>query len=185
MNDRLHESMHEDALPTDSEPMFSGSEDPKKWAAPNLVFEEYFKGPVRGWGLFQDRFGKVRTQFTLDMNGHWDGDLFLLDEFFRFSDGKTSNRQWQVTCLGDGRYEARADDIIGAARGRAEGNHINWKYRLAVPVGGRDIRMSFDDHMYLQEDGMLMNVTDAFKFGIKLGRLTVAYRRQPSIRGAA
>jgi len=144
---------------------------------PPLVFEEYFLGPVRGHGILQDRFGGLRQEFTVDIVGRWDGDLFLLDEYFRFRDGKTSTRIWAVRPQGDGRYEATAPDILGTARGIAEDNRIRWTYTLALPVGGRSVALHFDDRMFLQEDGMLVNVSDARKFGLRLVRLCIAFRR--------
>lgn len=142
-----------------------------------FLFEEYFLGPVRGHGILQDRFGGLRQELTVDMVGRRDGDLFVLDEYFRFRDGKTSARTWTVRLLGEGRYEATAPDIIGVARGAAEDNRIRWTYSLALPIGGRSVALHFDDRMFLQEDGVLVNVSDARKFGLRVVRLCLAFRR--------
>ena len=35
---------------------------------PELVLEEYFAGKVSAYGIFEDRFGNLRRQFTVDIN---------------------------------------------------------------------------------------------------------------------
>ena len=55
---------------------------------PTFVLEEYFHGKTRAWGLFEDRFGTVRRQFVVNINGDWDGTTLTLDEDFLFDDGK-------------------------------------------------------------------------------------------------
>lgn len=142
---------------------------------PRLRIEEFFLGDVRGHGLFQDRFGNLRQEFTVDMSGRWLDGIFHLDERFRFRDGKRSRRQWNVQVIGDRQYEATADDIIGVAKGQQLGSTVQWRYTLAVPVGRRIVNMSFDDRMFLQEDGVMINVSDARKWGIRLGRLTASF----------
>jgi len=34
---------------------------------PRFVLEEYFAGKTKAWGIFQDRFGTLRRQFTVDI----------------------------------------------------------------------------------------------------------------------
>ena len=58
---------------------------------PKLILEEYFSGRTHAWGLFEDRFGKVRRQFTVDITGTWDGETLRLDEHFTYGDGMTVN----------------------------------------------------------------------------------------------
>ena len=48
--------------------------------SPKFVLEKYFHGKTRAWGLFEDRFGNVRRQFVVDINGNWDGTILTLDE---------------------------------------------------------------------------------------------------------
>ena len=59
-----------------------GGMDIKKFeaATPQLVLEEYFAGKTRAWGIFEDRFGTLRRQFTVDIDGRWDGRTLVLDE---------------------------------------------------------------------------------------------------------
>ncbi len=53
-----------------------------KDSGPTLRIEEYFLGKTRAWGIFEDRFGRLRRQFTVSIHGRiMDGEL-VLDEHF-------------------------------------------------------------------------------------------------------
>ncbi|MEM6492646.1 MAG: DUF3833 family protein, partial [Pseudomonadota bacterium] len=45
---------------------------------PELRLEEYFAGESRAWGVFEDRFGTLKRQFTVDIVGEWDGEQLVL-----------------------------------------------------------------------------------------------------------
>ncbi|MED5358073.1 MAG: DUF3833 family protein, partial [Pseudomonadota bacterium] len=55
---------------------------------PQLRIEEYFAGHTRAWGIFEDRFGNLRRQFVVNIDGKWDGETLVLDEHFLYSDGE-------------------------------------------------------------------------------------------------
>ena len=63
---------------------------------PSLVLEEYFAGEVQAAGIFEDRFGRLRRQFTADINGTWNGRELVLDEKFIYDDGETDQRVWTI-----------------------------------------------------------------------------------------
>lgn len=150
---------------------------PARAAAP-FVFEEFFLGSVGGSGFVEDRRGRVRRAFTVEMHGYWSGADFVLDELFRFRDGEVQRRQWRVTCAGSGRYSAAADDLVGFAEGIAAPGSVRWHYRLLVPVGRRRLALAFDDRMHLMDDGTLLDVSDMRKFGFRVGRLVLALARR-------
>lgn len=150
---------------------------PAKAAGP-FVFEEFFLGRVGGSGFVEDRRGRLRRAFTVEMQGYWSGADFVLDELFRFRDGEEQRRRWRVTCSGGGRYWAAADDIVGLAEGIAAPGSIRWRYRLLVPVGRRKLAIAFDDRMRLMDDGTLLDVSDMRKFGLRVGNLVLALARR-------
>jgi hypothetical protein len=57
---------------------------------PRFRIEEYFPGRTRAWGIFQDRFGRLRRQFTVDIDGTWDG---CVAQRYRWSLGLRKNHQ--------------------------------------------------------------------------------------------
>lgn len=152
---------------------------PADYAAerPGLDLRAYFNGPLVAHGIFTDRFGVVKRRFTVRMTGRWDGDEGVLEEDFLYSDGTTERRVWQISHLGEGRYRGRAADVEGEARGEASGNALRWQYTLRLPVDGRVIDVDFDDWMYLVDDQVLLNRATMSKFGIRLGEVTLSFRR--------
>lgn len=146
---------------------------------PRLVIEEYFAGQTKAWGIFEDRFGKLRRQFTVDIVGRWDGDTLVLEEDFTFADGEKSRRVWRIKKLDDHAYEGRADDVIGTARGFSYGNALQWRYDMDLKVGDRTWRVGFNDWMFLQPGGVLINRAKVSKWGINVGEVTLAFQKLP------
>ncbi|HEY9148637.1 MAG TPA: DUF3833 domain-containing protein [Gammaproteobacteria bacterium] len=144
---------------------------------PELRIEEYFDGRVKAWGLFQDRSGKVRRQFSVDILGEVEGDTLTLTEDFHYQDGEQSRRIWYIRKLDAHTYEGRADDVIGTARGQAFGQALNWQYHLSLPVGEKRYKVHFNDWMFLHEDGVLINRASMSKLGIHLGEVTLFFRK--------
>ena len=144
---------------------------------PRLVLEEYFLGKTRAYGVFQDRSGRLKRQFTVDIDGRMDGGELVLTEDFAFADGERSQRVWRIRRLDEHRYEGRAADVAGTAAGLAYGQALNWRYDLDLKVGDAVYRVRFDDWMFLHEDGVLVNRAEMRKFGIRLGEVTIFFRR--------
>lgn len=145
---------------------------------PVLDLREYFSGTIDGWGMFQDRSGKVVKRFHVLIEAKWEGDTGILDEHFSWADGTTSRRVWTLTHTGPGRYTGRADDVVGQAQGVAAGNALRWKYVLALPVEGRTHHVDFDDWMYLVSDKVMLNRSTMSKFGVTLGELTLSFTKR-------
>jgi hypothetical protein len=143
-----------------------------------FVLEDYFEGKTRAWGLYENRFGDVKRQFVVDINGTWDGKQLILDEDFIFDDGERSTRQWRIRKLPDGSYEGRADDVIGVAIGKVGGNALNWRYVLDLKIGETStLAVTFDDWMFLQPGGVLINRARMSKFGVELGQITISFMK--------
>jgi len=147
---------------------------------PRLDLARYFSGTIDGWGMFQDRSGKVVKRFQVRIDASWQGDTGTLDEHFTYSDGTKSRRVWTLTRVGEGRYEGRADDVIGTATGAASGNALRWQYVLRLPVDGRTYDVSFNDWMYLIDERVMLNRSVMSKFGFRLGEVTLSFMRRDS-----
>ena len=144
---------------------------------PRLDLRRYFDGPLTAHGIFTDRSGKVVRRFTVQMVGRWDGNSGVLEEDFRYSDGRTERRVWRLVDEGGGRYRGRADDVVGEAVGVAAGNALNWHYTLALPVDGKVFEVQFDDWMFLMDERVMLNKAVMSKFGIRLGEVTLAFTK--------
>jgi Protein of unknown function (DUF3833) len=153
---------------------------------PKLQLEQYFVGKTEAWGIFEDRFGNLRRQFKVDIDGTFDGGTLELVEQFAFADGETDTRIWRIRPLPDGRYEGAADDVVGLAHGAAQGNALNWQYDVMLEIGGRSWQVHFDDWMFLQDDRTVINRATVSKFGLTLGEVIIFFRKpQPCVRAAA
>ncbi|MDH3474506.1 MAG: DUF3833 domain-containing protein [Rhodospirillales bacterium] len=154
---------------------------------PKLLIEEYFAGRTKAWGIFQDRFGQLRRQFEVEIEGTWDGKTLTLVEDFLYDDGETERRVWRIAKGGEHEYEGRAEGVIGVAEGLAYGNALNWSYRFALKVGDSTWNVTFDDWLFLQSDGVLINRAEVTKFGVKLGEVTLVFRKLAAapVRAAA
>ena len=155
---------------------------PADYAAekPVLDLRTYFNGELVAHGVFTDRSGKVARRFVVQMTGTWNGNQGVLDERFTYSDGKTERRVWRLTELGGGRFEGRADDVVGVAQGVAAGNALNWRYTLALPVDGKVVEVQFDDWMYLMDERVMLNKAVMSKFGVRLGEVTLSFYKNPT-----
>ncbi|MGD8430250.1 MAG: DUF3833 domain-containing protein [Ectothiorhodospiraceae bacterium] len=144
---------------------------------PPFKLEEYFSGPVRAWGMFQDRSGDVKRRFTVDINGRMDGDVFVLEEDFQYLDGETDQRVWRIKRLDEHHYEGRAADVVGVAKGTVYGSALNWQYTLALETDDDTWHLQFDDWMYRMPDGVLINRAEVTKFGFRVGEVTIFFRK--------
>lgn len=146
---------------------------------PEFVLEEYFNGPIKAWGIVQDRSGNVINRFEADMVGTWDGNQGVLDEDFVYLDtGEEKKRIWKITKIDDLTYEGRADDIIGTATGTPYGNAVRWTYEMDIDANGKTYRLKFDDWIWAMNDGVIINRSYLKKFGITFAEVTIFMQKQ-------
>jgi hypothetical protein len=144
---------------------------------PKADIKEYFNGPVKAWGIVQDWRGRVVNRFDIDMVGTWEGDTGTLTENFTYYDGKKQQRIWTIKKLADGSYEGTAGDILDKATGNASGSAVRWHYVMDLPVDDTTYRLTFDDWMWVMNDGVLINRSYLKKFGITVSELTIFMKK--------
>ena len=144
---------------------------------PSMTIESYFDGPVKAWGLLQDRKGKVTRQFKADMFGSFDGSILTLKEDFYWTDGEKQNRTWKIKKIDANTYEGTASDVVGIAKGFQYGSAFKFEYNLMVPFKGKNIKVSFDDWIFKQDEEVAINRATLTKFGFKVGELTVFFKK--------
>jgi len=142
---------------------------------PRLIIEDFMSGNVKAWGILQNRSGKVTRQFSADLNGKWDGKQLILDEKFNWSDGEVQTRQWKINKIDNHNYEGTAEDVVGIAKGYSYGPAFKFEYVLLVPVKGKEIKITFDDWIFMQDERVAINRATMTKFGIKVAELTVMF----------
>jgi hypothetical protein len=144
-----------------------------------LDLERYFDGPTVAYGQFQDILGNVQRRFKVTIDGTWDGKTLTLDERFKYDDGGTERRVWTLRKTGEDSWEGTADGVQGVARGEERGDAFNWRYTIDLPRadGESTIRVTFDDWMWLMEDGRLLNRAYMSKAGVRLGEVTIFFEK--------
>ena len=149
----------------------------------NFRLETFFEGNSRAEGLFEDRFGNIRKRFSVAIQGSYNENTLTLDESFEYDDGSEESRQWKITILEDGTYEGRASDVVGKAVGEIANNTLHWSYSMMLPIGKRQVRVRFDDKMWLMSSGDLLNRARVYKYGILIGSVTIVFRKDGSSVG--
>ena len=144
---------------------------------PRLVIEKYLSGNVKAWGVLQNRSGKVTRQFKADLNGKWDGNTLILDEIFNWNDGEKQTRKWTIKKIDEHNYEGTASDVVGKAIGYSYGPAFKFEYVLLVPIKGKNIKITFDDWIFMQDERVAINRATMTKFGIKVAELTVFFQK--------
>ena len=149
---------------------------------PTLALEKFFEGESVAFGIFEDRFGNLRRQFRVNLRGTVSGNRLVLDEQFLYEDGEKAQRVWTIDKLVSGddgtvRYQGQASDIEGRADGRVSGNGLNWRYDVALKMGGRELEVHFDDWIYRQSEDIAINRAYVSKFGVEIGSVTIVFLR--------
>ena len=149
---------------------------------PRLVLEEFFAGKSVAYGIFEDRFGNLRRQFRVNLNGKLDDNKLVLDEEFLYDDGERASRTWTIDRLGTGTngivmYQGRAADVAMAAQGGQIGNALNWQYDMTLEMSGMGVDVHFDDWIYQQDEDIAINRAYVSKFGIEIGSVTIVFIR--------
>jgi hypothetical protein len=145
---------------------------------PELDLARYFSGTVDGWGMVQDRSGRVLRRFYVQIDAKWVGDTGTLDESFDWSDGKKERRVWTIKRVAPNRYTGTAGDVVGQADGVSAGNALQWRYVLQLPPEQGGWQVDLDDWMYLVDADTMLNRSEIRKFGIRFAEITIAFRKR-------
>lgn len=154
-----------------------------------LSLEQFFEGRTSAYGVFEDRFGQLRRQFRVDIEGRTEGGKLILDEKFLYDDGEQARRIWTISredSTEDGLtfYTGTADDITGTATGMAAGNVLSWSYDITLDMGGTELEVRFDDAIYQMTDELAINRAEISKWGVQIGTVTIIFLRGDLARTA-
>jgi len=148
---------------------------------PKLDLFSFFEGDTIAYGIFEDRFGNLKRQFRVNINGKIDNQILTLDEDFLYDDGEQAKRIWKIEKKIDNNqhvtYEGQADDVDGKASGSISGNALNWSYDIYLNIKGSDIKVHFNDWIYKQSEDLAINRAYVSKFGINIGSVTLVFLR--------
>lgn len=145
---------------------------------PQFVPEQWFQGRTLGRGEFRRTVGGVQSRFDMVIQGGWDGRALTMDETFTTPEGRW-NRVWTITPTGPGTYLGRLTTGRGPAEITAHGDTVRMRYRAEAPLLERPFTARFEQTLQLRPDGTVLNIADVYKWGLRIGRSTVVFRKDP------
>jgi hypothetical protein len=136
--------------------------------------DRYFVGHARSWGVFENTNGEPRRSFVCDSYGRRDArGVVALHQEFKFSDGKTRTRDWQIRRIDATHWEATANDMIGTARGEGMGNAFYWEYTISLNLKNPMATVHVRQWMYVAEGtDSLMTRLVITKLGMTVSEVT-------------
>ena len=146
-------------------------------AEPRFAPERFFEGTVRSTGVIEDRSGGPTERVATESVGRREGDALVVVQTLTFGDGRRQERRWRLRRLDAHRYEATANDIVGTAHGQAHRDLYHHSFTLATEPGNPLKNVRFEQWMYLQPDGTMVNRTIVTKFGVIIAQVTEHFRR--------
>lgn len=145
---------------------------------PKLELESFFNGQLTAHGIIKNRSGRVIRYFNADIKASWRDGIGSLEEHFLFNDGERSTRIWTLTPQDDGSFIGTAADVVGNGKLNVAGNSLFLDYILQVPYKNNTIELRIDDRMYLTNEKTLINESIMYKFGLKVGAITLVILKQ-------
>ena len=68
--------------------------------------------------------------------------------------------------------------MVGKAKGYSYGPAFKFEYVLLVPVKGKEIKITFDDWIFMQDEKVAINRAKMTKFGFKVAELSVFFVKE-------
>jgi len=127
----------------------------------------FFEGHTHSWGVIESRSGAPTEHVVTDSHGERDGtDRLRMVQHLSFQDGTTQDRNWTLWRSGPDQFDATANDMVGTAKGTADGNIFHWTWVLARSPGNALMNVTMSQWMYRLADGSVMIRTTVSKLGI-------------------
>lgn len=137
----------------------------------------WLEGRTHAFGVFEDRKGRPRRRFSVELTGTAEANSLRLHERFVFDDGERQERTWVLARGADGSFTGRAEDSVSDAHGRFAEGVAYLSSELRIKVGSRTIAMRFDDAFYEAGPGLVLNRSTMSKWGIRLGQILIQFRK--------
>lgn len=133
----------------------------------------FFDGHTHSWGVIESRSGTPTERIVTDSHGEMDGvDRLHLVQRLLFQDGTTQQRDWVLWRNGRDRFDATANDMVGTAKGEANGRMFHWAWVLARSPGNPLMNVTMQQWMYRMDDGSVTIRTTVSKFGVIIAEVT-------------
>jgi Protein of unknown function (DUF3833) len=120
----------------------------------------------------------VKRDFTVKLNGKWNGKTITLREDFVYADGERARKTWRFTKIGDGKYSGTREDVIGATTVRIYGLTAKFTYLVDLDEGpGKNIVRFYDTIKFSQDGKSALNTAIVTKYGLPVAKVRVDFTR--------
>lgn len=135
----------------------------------------FMTGELKGWGVFEDRFGRIKERFEVSAVGRWEQDAFVLEEAFVYASGRSENRTWTLHRASSGSYVGSCADCKGEATGAFAVGFATLDYTFILKTDSRTIELKFADRFYPVGSEAVINRTKVTKWGVKVGEVSAVF----------
>lgn len=137
---------------------------------PAAGIEAAFEGLAIGRGRLKSRVIGLDRGFLVWTTGYRSGDVFVLDQLFRFDDGSTDRRTWRFRRTGPGLYVGARQDLAAPARLRIEGDVLRLSYDIWLKRSGAEpLRLHCEDRITRLASGALLSRGTIYRLGLPVG----------------
>jgi len=159
---------------------------PEDYADGQPLFDlrTHLQGSIICEGVIYGPLGRVTSRFVGEFEAHWEGNVGVMKEHFRYDSGATQDREWNLRIGNDGRIHATAPDLVGTGSGFQMGSAVQLNYRIRLPEDSGGHVLDTVDWMYLAPNGTIVNRSQFRKFGIQVAELVATLRPRNDEDGA-
>ncbi len=136
----------------------------------------FWAGHHRSWGVVENRAGGPTDTVATDCLGTPEPGGLHMVQTLTLGDGTVQHRDWHLQRDGSG-YVATANDMVGQAHGAAAGRVFHWRFVIALRPGNPLFNVTFDQWMYLLDDGSMMNRTTVRKLDVIVAEVSEVFVR--------
>ncbi|MCE8511579.1 DUF3833 family protein [Ruegeria pomeroyi] len=142
-----------------------------------ITLDQAFSGKATGAGVFRVDLTDNERRFTARLDGRLDGDRLTVVEDFFYDDGEQNRLTWVFDRAGPGKWTGRREDTVGVANVVETGNEIRLSYLADFRSEDQVTRLGFEDVIYFDPDGRVINDAIVTRFGIPIGRVRFEMQR--------
>lgn len=136
-----------------------------------ITLDKAFTGRSIGAGVFKIDLTGAERRFTARLHGRLDGDRLTVVEDFFYDDGEQNRLTWVFDRTVPGRWTGWREDTVGAADVVETGDEIRLSYLADFRSGDDVTRLGFEDVIYFDADGRVINDAIVTRLGIPIGRV--------------
>lgn len=142
-----------------------------------LSLADTFRGRLSGAGAFRVPLLGLERRFVVVMNGTMRGNRLTLVEDFRWDDGRTERLTWVFDRKGEGTWDGRREDTVGAAEVVEDGRTIRLTYLADIRSAGGVTRLGFEDVIYSPRPREVVIDAIVTRLGVPVGTVRTDLRR--------